>query len=316
MPRRSVDRVAFVQETLPPPRDEAGITAAPGAGEAGAARATMSVPMSLSVVPVSQGSPTAVARELRGLRAIVADFPPSLHLPRHAHAQPTLAVILSGRFRKQLATDVQEAVPGSLITEPAGERHANWFGPEGARVVLLQPLEVEEDGEIPWRTLFGRPRAAADAGCTALAWRMARELTAPDDLSLLALEGLTLELLVSAARGSSVEPTNHPPRWLARVEERLRVEFVRPPSMQALAEEAGVHPVHLARVFRRQHGCTAATYVRMLRVAWAQEQLLRADTITADVALAAGFADQSHFARVFRMIVGVPPARWRRQQLS
>jgi len=276
----------------------------------------MSVPMSLSVVPVSQGSPTAVARELRGLRAIVADFPPSLHLPRHAHAQPTLAVILSGRFRKQLATDVQEAVPGSLITEPAGERHANWFGPEGARVVLLQPLEVEEDGEIPWRTLFGRPRAAADAGCTALAWRMARELTAPDDLSLLALEGLTLELLVSAARGSSVEPTNHPPRWLARVEERLRVEFVRPPSMQALAEEAGVHPVHLARVFRRQHGCTAATYVRMLRVAWAQEQLLRADTITADVALAAGFADQSHFARVFRMIVGVPPARWRRQQLS
>jgi len=54
----------------------------------------------------------------------------------------------------------------------------------------------------------------------------------------------------------------------------------------------------------------------MLRVAWAQEQLLRADTITADVALAAGFADQSHFARVFRMIVGLPPARWRRQQLS
>src|SRR6516162_897709 len=189
----------------------------------------MSMPMSPSVVPVSQGSPTAVARELRGLRALVADFPPSLHLPRHAHAQPTLAVVLGGGFRKQLATEVQEAVPGSLITEAAG-------------VVLLQPLEVEEDGEIPWRTLFGRPRAAVDAGCTALAWRMARELTAPDDLSLLALEGLTLELLVSAARGSSAEPGNHPPRWLARVEERLRVEFVRPPSMQALAKEAGVHP--------------------------------------------------------------------------
>jgi len=272
--------------------------------------------MSLSVVPVSQGSPTAVARELRRLRALVADFPPSLHLPRHAHAQPTLAVVLCGRFRKQLATGVQEAAPGSLITEPAGERHANWFGPESKSVAILQPLEVEEDGEIPWRTLFGRPHAAVDAGCTALAWRMARELTAPDDLSLLALEGLTLEILVSAARGSSAEPRNHPPLWLARVEERLRVEFVRPPSMQALANEAGVHPVHLARVFRRRHGCTAATHVRKLRVAWAQEQLLRADATTADVAVAAGFADQSHFTRVFRQIVGLSPARWRRQQLS
>jgi len=227
-----------------------------------------------------------------------------------------LAVVLSGGFRKQLASDVQEAVPGSLITEPAGERHANWFGPRGARVALLQPLEVEEDGEIPWRTLFGRPRAAVDAGCTALAWRMARELTAPDDLSRLALEALTLELLVSAARGTPLELGSRPPPWLLHVEERLRVEFVRPPSMRALAEDAGVHPVHLARVFRRRHGCTAATHVRRLRVAWAQEQLLRAGATTADVALAAGFADQSHFARVFRQIVGLSPARWRRQQLS
>ena len=276
----------------------------------------MSVPMSLSVVPVSQGSPTAVACELRGLRALIADFPPSLHLPRHAHAQPTLAVVLSGCFRKQLAGGVQEAVPGSLITEPAGERHANWFGPRGARVALLQPLEVEEDGEIPWRTLFGRPAATVDAGCTTLAWRMARELAAPDDLSLLALEALTLELLVSAARGRSAEPASRPPSWLAHVEERLRVEFVQPPTMRTLAEEAGVHPVHLARVFRRRHGCTAATHVRKLRVAWAQEQLLRADATAADVALAAGFADQSHFARVFRQIVGQSPARWRREQLS
>ena len=276
----------------------------------------MSVSMSLPVVPVSQGSPTVVARELPGLRALVADFPAALHLPRHSHAQPTLAVVLSGCFRKQLASEVQEAVPGSLITEPAGECHANWFGPRGARVALLQPLQVEEDGEIPWHRLFGRPRASLDPACTSLAWRMARELTAPDDLSLLALEALTLELLVSAARGGSVEPRSRPPPWLARVEERLRVEFVRPPPMRTLAREAGVHPVHLARVFRRRNGCTAASHVRKLRVAWAQAQLLLEGATTADVALAAGFADQSHFARVFRQLVGVSPARWRRQQLS
>ena len=86
--------------------------------------------------------------------------------------------------------------------------------------------------------------------------------------------------------------------------------------MRSLAEEAGVHPVHLARVFGKHHGCTVASHVRKLRVAWAQEQLLRPGTSTADIAFAAGFSDQSHFARVFRQLAGMSPARWRWQHLS
>jgi len=268
------------------------------------------------VVPVSQGSPAVVGRELPGLRALVADFPAALHLARHAHEHPTMAVVLSGVFRKELAGGVQEAAPGTLIAEPAGERHANWFGPRGARVVLLQPLLPGEEGEIPWRTLFGRPHLSVDPWCAALARRIARELSSPDDLSLLALEGLVLELLISAARGRPSGPLRRAPPWLARIEELLRVEFVCPPSMRSLALEAGVHPVHLARVFRRHHGCTAASHVRKLRVAWAQEELLRPGATVTEVALAAGFSDQSHFTRAFRQIIGMAPGRWRRQQTS
>ncbi len=275
----------------------------------------MEVSMSAPVVPVSQGSPTAVVRELRGLRALVADFPASLHLPRHAHEHATMAVVLSGGFRKHLARSVQECVPGSLVTEPPGERHANWFGPRGARVVLLQPLVLAKEGEVPWRTLFGRPRAEMSPWCAALARRIAEELSFPDNLSPLALHGLTLELLVSAARGNRPEAPRRPPPWLGRVEELLRAEFVHPPSMRSLARQAGVHPVHLARAFRRHHGCTVASHVRKLRVAWAQEQLLRPGASMADLALAAGFADQSHFARVFRRVLGLTPGEWRRRNV-
>jgi AraC family transcriptional regulator len=268
--------------------------------------------MSAPVVPVSQGSPRVVGRELRGVRTLVADFPAGLHLPRHAHEHATMALVLSGRFRKQLATCIQEAVPGSLISEPPGERHTNWFGPRGARVVLLQPLLLHDD-QLPSHTLFARPRATVDPWAAALGRRIAEELTSPDDLSALALHGLTLELLVRAARARSPPPERRPPPWLARIEELLRIQFVRPPSMEVLAEEAGVHPVHVARVFRRHHGCTAASHVRRLRVAWAQEQLLRPGASLADVALAAGFSDQSQFSRAFRQVVGTSPARWRRE---
>jgi AraC family transcriptional regulator len=273
--------------------------------------------MSAPVVPVSEGSPAVVGRELPGIRVLVADFPASLHLSRHAHEHPTIAVVISGVFRKDVAGGVQEAAPGTLIAEPAGERHANWFGPRGARVVLLQPLRPREGDESSWRTLFSRePHVSVDPWSAELARRIARELSSPDDLSRLALEGLVLELAVSAARGRPPRVSCRAPAWLARVEELLRVEFIHPPSMQSLALEAGVHPVHLARVFRRHHGCTAASHVRKLRVAWAQQELLRPGATVTEVALAAGFSGQSHFTRAFRQILGLAPGRWRRSQAS
>ena len=201
-------------------------------------RATMCQVMSAPVVPVSQGSPAVAGRELRGLRTLVADFPASLHLPRHAHEHPTLAVIVSGRFRKQLANGVQEAVPRSVIAEPAGERHANWFGPRGARVVLLQPLVLEEDGEVPWGTLFGRPRTTVDPWCGALARRIAEELASPDDLSLLALHGLTIELLVAAARGRRTG-SGEAPSTVARAGRGAAPGPLRPSALHAPSRRGG-----------------------------------------------------------------------------
>ena len=267
--------------------------------------------MSTLLVPVSQGSPVAIGRDIEGWRVLRAHFPSGLTLPRHAHAQATLAAVLSGEFRKQLVRGAQECRRCTVLAEPAGERHSNAFGPRGAHVVLLQPLDGQDALEPRWAAVFSRPRATVDPGCAELARRIAAELSGPDDLSALALQGLLLELLVATLRGVPPRPGARPP-WLGRIEERLRAGFAHPPDMRILAREAGVHPAHLARVFRSHHRTTVAGYVRRLRVAWAQDQLLRPGATLADVALAAGFADQSHFARVFRRVLGLTPGEWRR----
>jgi transcriptional regulator GlxA family with amidase domain len=49
-----------------------------------------------------------------------------------------------------------------------------------------------------------------------------------------------------------------------------------------------------------------------LRVLEAQEMLREGRRSQAEIALATGFAEQSHFARVFREVVGVPPGVWQR----
>ena len=74
-----------------------------------------------------------------------------------------------------------------------------------------------------------------------------------------------------------------------------------------------MHPAHLARVFRAHHGVSVGEYARRLRLAWAAGELARTDTPLAVIASQAGFADQSHFTRLFRQHLGITPARYRAQ---
>jgi AraC family transcriptional regulator len=73
----------------------------------------------------------------------------------------------------------------------------------------------------------------------------------------------------------------------------------------------GVHPAHLARVFRRAHGCTIAQYRTKVRVQRACGLLALPEASLAQIAAEVGFADQSHFTRAFVSVVGAPPGAYR-----
>jgi AraC family transcriptional regulator len=133
-----------------------------------------------------------------------------------------------------------------------------------------------------------------------------------DELSPLAIEGLTLELLVECARGAARVPDRQPPRWLRAVCDLLEAKFCEHLTLGTLAASVGVHPAHLARVFRRFHGCTPGEHVRQLRIEFACHRLANSDTPLAEIALAAGFSDQSHFSNTFKRHTGVSPAAFRK----
>jgi AraC family transcriptional regulator len=145
-----------------------------------------------------------------------------------------------------------------------------------------------------------------------LAIRLYDEFRSTDELSPLAIEGLTLELLAECSRQSSRTRNCQQPRWLLRASDLVRARFCERLTLGAIAESVGVHPAHLARVFRRFHGCTLGDHVRKLRIEFACQRLTTSDIPLADIALAAGFSDQSHFSNTFRRHMGVPPAAFRR----
>jgi AraC family transcriptional regulator len=74
----------------------------------------------------------------------------------------------------------------------------------------------------------------------------------------------------------------------------------------------GVHPDHLVHAFRRQYHCTVGEYVRQLRIEFACRQITSSDMPLAEIAVEAGFADQSHFTKTFKRLVGMTPSEFQR----
>jgi AraC family transcriptional regulator len=127
----------------------------------------------------------------------------------------------------------------------------------------------------------------------------------------LAMEGLVLEMLAEAARSSRPRSEPELPHWLRQATSLLHDRFSENLSLADIAAAVAIHPIHLVRTFRRFHRSTVGEYLRRLRVDFASRQLATTDTPLAAVALASGFADQSHFTKAFKRVTGLTPARYR-----
>jgi len=145
-----------------------------------------------------------------------------------------------------------------------------------------------------------------------LAWLASRlhlESRHRDAASRLTIEGIVLEMLAEVSRRRPCDESAGPP-WLALAVDLLHAEFQRNLTLGEVARQVRVHPAHLSRVFRRKYRQTVGEFVNELRVRYAIERLAQ-DVPLSELSLSAGFADQSHFTRVFRGLIGTTPAKFR-----
>jgi len=118
-------------------------------------------------------------------------------------------------------------------------------------------------------------------------------------------------MLAEVSRRQVRVSDHKPPRWLAQALELLREQFSEHLTIAYLARSVGVHPVHLAREFRKFYRCTIGEYIRQLRIEYACRKLSISDASLAAIASGAGFSDQSHFSRTFKRLVDMTPAQYR-----
>jgi AraC family transcriptional regulator len=266
-------------------------------------------------VPVTLGSTGSRRAEVDGFLVSWVRFPPLTTLPLHTHERATVAVILNGSFDGLMRNASHPCPVSTCLTEPPGEPHGNVFEGAGADVLTIQPdpdrLELLE----PFAGVLGEVNRLRDPVVASVARRAAGELRVPDSVTPLAVEGLVLELLSLTARlrkTNALGAERRPPHWLGEARALLHDRYRENLRLADIAGAVGVHPVHLARVFRLRYGTPVGSYARGLRLSWAAGRLRDSDDAIARIALEAGFFDQSHFTRAFKQFFGVTPLAYRR----
>jgi AraC family transcriptional regulator len=244
----------------------------------------------------------------------VKSYPPGLRIPRHEHETVVMSFSLLGSFVESNSFSRYTCERLGLSINPAGEGHASLFCAEEARclVVEIRERDLTLIGESV--RALGRPLYVRGGTTAALALRVYRELRSADAVSPLLVEGLMLELLALAARDALKGGHGSPPAWLLRARGYLHAHFSEHVSLRQLAEVVGVHPAHLSRMFRRYYARAVGEYVRGLRLDKSARELADPERTLAEIAAAAGFYDQSHFANAFKRHTGFTPAEFRRAQ--
>jgi AraC family transcriptional regulator len=84
-------------------------------------------------------------------------------------------------------------------------------------------------------------------------------------------------------------------------------------AVEDLARAAGMSPSHFSRQFRAAVGVSPYRYLLRRRVERARDMLVAGSHRLGDIALAVGFADQAHFSRAFKQLLGMPPRAFTRR---
>jgi AraC family transcriptional regulator len=234
--------------------------------------------------------------------------PSARKIPAHTHDLASILLVLDGSYGEVEGRNEMAMTAFNAVFNPAGTHHVSLIGNHGTRLISieLRPslLRDADDLKLPAVPVL-------DRGTGPLLWHAVKLALAwtQDDCDALSVESLIWEMLAGLSTRQSKPAAPAP--WFGRVKQKMIAGFDHRLRMSHLASEAGVHPVHLAKAFRRIEGQTAGEYLQRLRVRAACDRLRNSDDSLANLAADYGFADQSHFTRTFRKIVGVTPAAFR-----
>ena len=239
----------------------------------------------------------------RGIRAALSHYPSGAAQPKHRHEYSQLSFLLAGSMQEMLLGDEYQLVGSGIGYKPAESWHSDVWGESGA---LIFSLKVTHD------------RAQSLGLRLSPGWSKQADLISIPKILRQCLKGETQamrseaaeDLIASTSLPAEIRRRSRPPVWL----EAIRQQITDSPELVAIdvtARSAGVHRVHLYRMFVRFYGVAPSVYRRRALAARAVAGVTRTSDVLADIAQDAGFSDQSHMNRTLRAQTGFSPSTLR-----
>ena len=218
--------------------------------------------------------------------------------PTHHHERDYFFLVLGGDYREGTPRRMNEFAPISAGFNPKHVPHSGDAGRAGAHLFTIEFA----DGFLRTHLANVPGDTVLDFGTREIVWtalrlfRCFRQRETADNLSF---ESVACEL-VGTAQAREEYVRDDAPLWVRRVREKLDAATIGGVSVAELAHDAGVHPVHLARVFRKVTGVSPGEYLQRARADRACDLLLNSQMPLSEVAAECGFYDQSHMTRILR----------------
>jgi AraC family transcriptional regulator len=171
-------------------------------------------------------------------------------------------------------------------------------------------------GELAYQPGIGED----DAIVRHLGMSLLEGLRRPEQTNQLFIDHMMLAATAHVIQAyGGVHPGREPSRgglapWqVKRACDRLDSDLAGKLSLQQIAAEFDLSISHFSRAFRISTGLPPHRWLLRQRVETAKQLMTVRDLPLSEIAISAGFANQSHFTRVFSAAVGVSPAAWRRE---
>ncbi|KUM27145.1 hypothetical protein AU467_18025 [Mesorhizobium loti] len=235
----------------------------------------------------------------------------------HTHPTWVFGVVVAGVEKLRIGRRRHLAPAGSIIIVNPEEPHDGEKGaPAGWAYRTCYPdaalmAEIAEDLELPGLPMFseGVIDAPELARTFANAHRLAGQAFEQEAAMLVVLRELVGRFGDGKRRGHASDGSETARRF-RRYGELIAADLATGFDLAELASAAGVTRFQVIRDFHRAAGMTPGQYLRDRRIR-AASALIKTDMPLAEIAVATGFADQSHLTRVFKTIKGLSPGAWR-----
>ena len=245
----------------------------------------------------------------------------------HHHPFYELSYLEQGSCRWLTEDTVCELQAGDMVLVPPAVLHHTRYPYSDCRRtgIYFSLSDISTDVISLFReqtAFFGRPRIFRippehRPRIEALIGQMTEEEQNPDENSPLLLRLKLQELLVLLSRFCGPAPEIPAGIRTSDLQILEAVRYIGENYRQRItakdiAGASGFSPNYLSRKFREATGVGVHEYLIFVRLRSAAAELISSDASVTEIAIRCGFADQSHFTRVFSAHVGASPAAWRR----